>query len=815
MVRQPVSWPIPIVARLRCVVSLSIIMSPKRTLLSVLLIGGTVLSITAQNETAIGEWRDHFPYRLAISVAEGGGHVYCASENAIFRYHPPTGEMTRLTKVNALSDVGINGISWNEALGALLVQYNNGNLDLIQGETVHNLGDIKRSNILGDKAVYSAYHLGTSVYLGCGFGIVVVDLAGREVRETWFVGPGGAQVKVDGIVFHNDSIYAATTTGLFVAWRNAPNLAAFSNWYKRTDMPGAMINGPFNAVASFSGKLLLNYRALANNADTLLVLGQDNMFERFTPLYGRQNRGLSVSPNGQFVVIPHEGDIHRYDQDLNEHIFQYGYAGGFCSPRDALHGTAGNMWVADSEFGLVRAEGFDQGQAIAPNGPANASDRRMSLEQGALYVATGTVAGNWTNSFLKNGVHHYVDGEWRTNTRDNTPLMAQGANDFGDAVNDIMAVAVDPEDGNRAFVGSWDDGLIEFRDRAPITIYNHTNSSLQEELNGPPGKVNVAGLSFDRQGNLWITNGLAGLPISVLTKGGTWKSFNPGSVLGGNFLVSDILAASNGIKWVVRPRGFGLLVFDDGGTIEDTSDDQYRVLNNFEGSGGLPSLDVYCVAEDLEGQIWVGTNRGPAVFYTPEGIFGEGGADAQQILIEQDGNIQLLLETEAVSAIAVDGANRKWIATESSGLFLISADGREQIHHFTIQNSPLPSNTIASLAIDKQSGELFVGTDRGIISYRSDATTGVSENECAKVFPNPVRNDYTGPVAITGLVRDSEVRIADMAGNVVYRNTSLGGQAIWNAENMSGERVATGVYLVMVVDRFGNTKCNTKVLVVR
>jgi hypothetical protein len=348
-----------------------------------------------------------------------------------------------------------------------------------------------------------------------------------------------------------------------------------------------------------------------------------------------------------------------------------------------------------------------------------------------------------------------------------------------------------------------------------VAIHNNTNSPLGVQVGGPPGKVNIAGLAFDRDGNLWISNGYATNPIACRTKNGAWHTFNPGSVLNGNLLVSDILAASNGYKWLLRPRGNGILVFNDGGTIGNTGDDQYKVLNNQPGSGGLPSNDVYSFAEDKDGHIWVGTNRGVAVFYTPNAIFGGGDFDAQQILIEQDGNVQILFETEAVTALAVDGANRKWVGTETSGAYLVSADGRTQIHHFTAQNSPLPSNTITSIAIDGITGEVFFGTDRGILSYRSDATESAFENTCASVFPNPVRESYTGPVAITGLVRDSEVRITDMAGNLVYSTTSLGGQAVWPGTDLAGGRVATGVYLVFAVDRTGSYKCNTKVLVVR
>lgn len=778
-----------------------------RTLILILWSGAA----TAQ--VPLGTWQDHFPYRRSIAVAEGGGHIYCASNTAVFRYHPPTGEIERITKVNALSDVGIQGLAWNEPLQMLLVYYTNGNLDLLQGDRVFNMGDIRRSSILGNRGIFSVYMEGTRAYLGCGFGIVVVDLARREVRETWFIGPGGSQVQVNGITVINDSIYAAANTGLFVASVNAPNLAAFDSWRRRTDLPPAMVNGPFNAMVRFGDRVLLNYRSSLPEADTLLLF-QGNGFERYSPLYGRRNLNLNVSADGQFVIIPHNIDIHRYNLALEEVTFQFGYDNGIPFPTQAIHGTDGAFWVSDREKGLVRATGFGEGFSVVPNGPRNANAYRMDSQKGVLFVATGGVEGNWTNKYRKDGVHHYVDGQWISNDRENTPIMG-GWNNFGEALNDVLAVAVDPREPSRAYAGSWDDGLLLFQDRVPVSFFTPDNSALRSELNGTPNKVNVAGLSFDEQGNLWMTNPLTPNPIVVYTRSGSWYSYSPGGLLNGNFLVSDILAASNGYKWIIRPRGNALLVFDDNGTLDNTSDDRYKLLNNFPGSGGLPSQDVFCVAEDETGQIWVGTNRGVAVFYTPEAVFGSGNFDAQQILIEQDGNIQILLETEAVSAIAVDGANRKWIGTQTSGVFLISADGRQQLAHFTRLNSPLPSDGITSIAIDGSTGEVYFGTEQGIISYRGEATDGSFENECANVYPNPVREDYTGPIAISGLVRDSEVKITDVAGNLVYRTTSLGGQAIWPGTDMAGNRVATGVYMVLVSDRFGSSKCNTKVLVVR
>lgn len=765
-------------------------------------------------QQAIGQWRDHLPYLRMVDVAQGNGIIYTATNTGVFSFDPASGEIARINKTNILSDVDIRGLKWNPTLGLLLVYYGNGNLDILQGNSGFNLGDIKRSAILGNKAINGIHCEGTLAYLACGFGIVVVDLERREVKETWFIGPNGEQVVVNAVTFSTDSIYAATTTGLYTASRNAPNLSAFTSWQRRMDMGPQMADGPFELAVTFGGRPVIGFREVVNNQDTLLILAADNTWQVVPSTIGRRNRGISVSDDGSLLLTAHENDIQTFDLGLNVVANYYGYAGLTCEPAKAIRGE-GFAWVADRTHGLAKATGGDQGSTIRPNGPLNASCYRMDASGGTLCVATGGVEGNWANKFLKDGVHFFTDEEWRTVNLSNDTLFA-GGNNFAGAVNDMTAVAVDPNDPARVFTGSWDDGVIEFLNGTTVANYTQTNSSLGVATNDNTGKVNVAGLAFDTEGNLWVTNAWAASPLSVRTASGSWYNFTPGSLLNGNLLLADILAASNGYKWIVRPRGNALLLFNDGGTITDTGDDQWKLISNAEGSGGLPAPDVFCVAEDKEGQIWVGTTKGVAVFYTPAAIFsGEGDWDAQQILIEQDGNVQILLETESVSAIVVDGANRKWIGTQTSGAFLVSADGREQIHHFTQENSPLPSNNITSIAIDGTTGEVFFGTDRGIIGFRSDAIDGGDDATCATVFPNPVRETYTGPIAVTGLVRDSEVKITDVSGNLVFRTTSLGGQAIWNGTDMSGNRVATGVYMILATDLTGAFKCNTRVLVVR
>jgi ligand-binding sensor domain-containing protein len=277
-------------------------------------------------------------------------------------------------------------------------------------------------------------------------------------------------------------------------------------------------------------------------------------------------------------------------------------------------------------------------------------------------------------------------------------------------------------------------------------------------------------------------------------------------------LFDDLLIDSYNQKWGIMGRGAGIFVYNDNNTIENPNDDQYKFLNTNIGGGNLPSLQTYCFEEDLEGEIWVGTDKGITVFYDPSAIFSGYNFDAQQILITEGDYGQYLLSEERVKCITIDGANRKWVGTEKSGVFLLSDDGTEEIYHFTKDNSPLFDNNIIDIAINNENGEVFIGTDKGLISYRSDATEGVLIQSNTKVFPNPVKETYNGPIAISGLVTNANIKITDITGNLVFETFAKGGRAIWNGKNKNGERSSTGVYLVFSTDLYGEQKMISKIL---
>jgi hypothetical protein len=282
----------------------------------------------------------------------------------------------------------------------------------------------------------------------------------------------------------------------------------------------------------------------------------------------------------------------------------------------------------------------------------------------------------------------------------------------------------------------------------------------------------------------------------VIASDGTWYTYDCGSAVKGVRL-NNLQIDYNGIKWLSFLNK-GLMAYDDNKTIADKTDDRYKLLQKGQGLGGLPSNNVLCATADYDNKIWIGTDLGLVVLYSVDNIFKNDGTnyDAKMILNEVDGEVESLLGETVINDIKVDGANRKWIATGGAGVILISADGTEQIYRFTKENSPLISNNILNIEINEKTGEVYFAADNGLISFRSDASTGDSKYSDVLVFPNPVRPEYTGPVTIQGIAYNSDVKITDMAGNLVYQTTSNGGTAVWSGNTFDGKRAKSGVYLI-------------------
>jgi hypothetical protein len=762
------------------------------------------VQLSAQS-MAIGDWREHLPYNNCIAVSEAGSLIYTATPYGIFTYDRSDNSIQRLTKINGLSDIGLSDIAWNSARKTLVITYTNANIDLLKDNKITNLSDIKRKPILGDKNIYSIVCLDKYAYLCCGFGIVVVDLEKEEIKDTYYLGPEGSPLAVYDLTNDGSNFYAATASGVYSADMNASNLSNYASWTHDESLPGP--NKKYNTIAWFKGNLIVNRSAEVYNTDTMFIhtaSGWDYLEKT------NSSTRIEIKAFGDLLVFVNVDYIDIKDANLNmvQHLYSYNLDDTMYAPQphSAIISQDGHLWIADQSEGLI--ENYDTWgyNRVLPNGPSGVEVFDMSIAGGKLSAVPGGRNLSWGGNYDLGALYSFEGETWKS---------VDNKTSYGiDTIRDILTVAVDPTDPKRSYAGSWGYGLVEFYDGTVKNVFNGTNSSLQSPVGYQPWNVWIGGLVFDEFNNLWVTNSSAPHILSVrLYPGMQWKSIDVGNLYPGaeGKDMGEIIIDQLNQKWVLL-RGNSLLVYSDNYTPDKAEDDRAKILTSASGQGSIPGSRVLSIACDKEGQVWLGTDEGVAVFYSPENVFSGQNFDAQRVYITIDGYTQYLLETEAVTAIAVDGANRKWFGTDRAGAFLMSADGSKQILHFTAEDSPLLSNNISSITIDPESGEVFFGTDKGIVSYKGTATEGGETNADVLVYPNPVQPGYEGLIAVKGLVTNANVKITDISGGLIYQTTAEGGQATWNGRNFDGRKAGTGVYLVFITNEDGSETFVSKIL---
>ncbi len=753
---------------------------------------------TFSQEIGIGEWRDHLPYSNGISLVEVGNKIFCATPYNIFYYNKEDYSVARLTKINGLTDMGISTIKYNTENQTLVVAYTNTNIDLLKGNVIINISDIKRKPILGNKTINNITFRAQYAYLACGFGIVVLDIDKEEISDTYYIGPEGGQINVYDITFDDqDSIYAATEAGIYKASLLSPNLADFSSWTKDLQVPYPELS--YNIIEFFEGRIFANNTNEAFASDTVFMFDGQS-WSRFDAV-GNSKKGNIQSMYGR-LVFANNSNVDVYDASLTRVYFTYAPGDISIHPQDAIIDKDGFVWEADRFSGLVKT--FNDGwsaEVIKLNGPKTADVFALSVTGKDLWGVPGGRDISWGNIWKRAETYGFVNGSWVNLDYKNTPEL--------EPARDMVCVVVDPANSKKFFGGTWGYGIFEFTNNELTTVYTDENSTLQP-ITGFE-KINIGGLIFDNDHNLWVVNSNAASVLSVMMNDGSWHALSLGSVATG-IDVGEIVIDQMNQKWMLV-RDHGLLVFNDNNTITNTNDDQAKKLNGNPGNGDLPGLKILCFAVDQDGELWLGSDEGVAVIYSPGNVFTGGNYDAQRILVEQDGYVQYLLETEAVTAIAIDGANRKWFGTDRAGVFLMSEDGTHQILHFNAENSPLLSNSITSIVMNDD-GEVFFGTSQGIISYKGTAPPPPPPGSEIYAYPNPVREDYNGVIAIKGLYQNSDVKITDVSGTLVFATKAEGSQAIWHGRNFNGDKVQTGVYLVFITNDDGSETAVTKILVI-
>jgi len=743
-------------------------------------------------QAQVGKWKIYMAYYQATIVAETPNLVFGVYDGSLLSYNKDDGEIKTYSNLNGLHDSDIQFMAYHQDANALILVYTNANIDIFMGENdVYNLSFIKDDPTIQDKTVYNLEIVGDYAYLSTAFGIVVIDVKKKEIKGTYCQGIVTRSVCQEG-----NYLYAATANGI-IKGLITDNLLDYAKWTPADDITATFTAA--NQVMFFNDQPVVVY----NNM--VFYKSSDGSMQSI----GFNDVRYAKVLNGQLVVLTSANTY--FFSDFTNSI-NVPFSAYFI---DCINSN-NQYWLASGVDGLT---GFTKQpnsstynvtvSEIKVNSPKRNLNAYMTFAANKLIVTGGGKGANRLNN--PGTLMVYENGQWYNFNEDS--ISAQ----TGLPCLDLMSSAIDPQDPMHYFVGSWGEGLYEFKNNEFVQLYSDSNSSLQTAVPGSNRFIRVDGLVFDKNNNLYMVNGGVVNGLSIFLGLSSWKNFFYQPLASSD--PDKILISSSNQKWFnfFRGTGAGIMVLDENGTIGDSSDDQYAFSGNFVDQQGISinATAYLAMAEDQNGIIWVGTDNGPIYFTSMDQV--NRGTCNRIISSDQYGQGYRPLEGQKVTAIAVDGGNRKWMGTAGSGVFVIdqSSGTETQVENYTAENSYLLSDNVNSIAINNQTGEIFIGTDMGLCSYQSEAIAGKPNYSNVYAYPNPVRPASNSQVVITGLMQNSTVKITDIAGNLIQEGVSMGGQYVWNCVSRTGAIVKAGIYLVFAATPAGDKGVVTKIMVIR
>ena len=738
------------------------------------------------------QWNIHSAFADINAIAVTRDKVFALSNHSLFAVDKQSEEMVYYNRLTGLNGAVISTIGYNPTLNLLLVCYENGHLDIINShDEVYNIPDLYLKQTTYSKIVNSIYMHEHTAYLAMDFGIIELDMKRREIKDTYIIGQDAKEVNVKHITIMGNRIYAVSPQLLYSASLSDP-LSDYAYWQTQALPTGKEVS----AFCAYD-ELLYMVR------DSVLCSYRDSKWQKHTTSY--KVNGLCPTDQHLFILPKSQAGVAIAETDLSLQMTDMGMI------TDIVQDGSSYWWASVTDE-LVR--GADR-QAFRPDGPINNTAYRMRFFGDRLYVVPG---GRWaTQNETPGEIMFYENGTW-------VNVSNEKINEACDAtILDLMNVAQDPNDKDHYFVTSYGSGMLEMYGEDVIKLYTPSNSALVSAApNAPNRYTRTDGAMFDDKGYLWVLNTEVENNILIMDAQGNKLaaySLYSNSVRVPLYTPGEIIVDRRNPQWKWIPQcryNTGLLLLQDNGTPINPKDDKVTYHNEWFDQNGKPVIPefIYSMAQDHDNTIWVGTNAG--LFLIPATIDFTTSNRCERVIIGRNDGTKLgdyLLDNEQINHIVVDGANRKWIATATSGVFLLSPNGEETIEHFTTENSPLSSNNVLSIAILESTGEVFFGTSQGLVSYMSDAIEPAKNFSDIYAYPNPVHPNYHGVVTIRGLMANTEVRIVDASGNLVTTIQGNGGEAVWDMTNAQGSRVASGIYTALCNTQDGAAHSTVKIMV--
>ena len=753
--------------------------------------------LSIETEASIySNWNTYFSYNLISAIDNGESVIYFASYNSIFSYDISSNQIEKFDTLNELSGDEISAFYFSEINNNIVIGYSSGFLQIIDlnSNSIINIYDILNKPTIpsNKKTINDFFQSGDQLLISTGYGVSIYNLNGYEFGDTYYIGDFATQINVTSTIIHENFIYASSPDlGILRANINS-NLIDFNNW--QTIYFGDIQELFYDGENIF---FYTNYSIMRINDDEI------------TSILTFENQIINInSSDSKFIIITDEKCL-IYNDQLTQLVYEIDsemYSSGF---NQGIR-KDNYIYIATNENGvLIINNNSGDYSYLKPDGPLE--NDIFSVE--TLNNKTWVSYGNYTEYFnpypLKfSGLSNYDENlnSWFNIGKDSIPELAVNLNN----------ISINPFNNDNVFISSFEGGLLEIENLNIIDFYDNNNSGLESLSIDDPlyESVRISDIEFDQNGVLWILNSRIDSPLkSYNLENNSWNSYDFTEIINDGFQdelgFNDIEVDDYGNKWIAGLRS-GLIGFNnESGTI------QLRKVFSQDQSN-MPSSYVKSIAVDNNNHLWIGTIQGLRVLYNTSNFFDTSVVTTQQIVILEDGIPRELLEQQYISDIEVDGANNKWVATIGSGVFYFSPNGQQTIHHFTKENSPLPSNNINDISINYSNGKVYFATDQGLVSYNTGSISSSENFSNTYVYPNPVRPEFNTEserVKITGLTQNVNIKITDIEGNLVaeaqsninsrYRNFNLeidGGTAFWNGKNLRNRLVASGVYIIMLSD---------------
>lgn len=735
-------------------------------------------------------WKGYFSYNNVSDISEGNSNIIATSENAVFKKNIVTNQINKLSTVDGLSGQNITQVYYSKVFNKTIIGYETGLIIVINenDNSILNLVDIqnKASIPQNQKRINHLMEYKGKLYIATGYGISVFDLANSEFGDTYYIGSGGSNVKINQTTVYNNEIYAvADGYGILKANVNSNNLIDYTQWSMFAAGSWIFVESSENKLIAQNNSASFYSYVTGGTLSLLSSVGSFAVDAKFA--------------NGNFIItLPNMIAIYDSQFNLVNSINQSALGVSFFACATKINNK---IYIGTKSDGIraVDLNNINVSENITPSGPIrNRVFRLKSFSKGFW-----AVYGDYTRDYNPYPLDSYgvskfqVDSDWKY-----IPYQSL----FN--AKSISGVLINPKNENEVYLSSYYSGLVQLQNDVPIKIFNASNSSLVTIPSEIPDDLRVAQPDFDKNGNIWMATSMTNNPLHQFKTNGQWNAYNlacmqsPWRDNSYNNLVVD----KNGTKWLSTSFS-GVIAFNE---------TKNKCITIMQGQNpDFPARDVRCLAIDSKNKLWIGTVAGLRVLQNVDQFLTQNQLNPNSIIILEGNTAEELLFNQFITDIVVDGANNKWVATAGAGVFHFSSDGQKTLHRFTAANSPLPNDTVIDLDINETTGEVFFMTDGGVVSFDGTATKGRENFENLVIYPNPVRPEFSGNVVITGLMDKSNVKITDIEGNLVYEAISEGGTVEWDTTVFGKNRVASGVYLVLLTAEDGSESQIGKVMVVR